>query len=36
MILYAGEEDPHGIGSVIQIGDTSSVEIAGELIDVCL
>lgn len=36
MILYAGEEDPHGIGSVIQIGDTSSVEVAGELIDVCL
>lgn len=36
MILYAGEEDPHSICPVVQMGDTGSVQVTGQLIDVCL
>lgn len=36
MILYAGEEDPHGVCPVVQMGDTGSVQVTGQLIDVCL
>ncbi len=36
MILNAGEEDPHSICPVVQMGDSSSVQVTGQLIDVCL
>ena len=36
MILYAGEEDPHGVGPVVQVGDAGSVQVAGQLVDVRL
>lgn len=36
MILDTREEHPHGIGPVVQMRNASSVQVAGELIDVGL
>lgn len=36
MLLYAGEEDPHGVGPVVQEGDSCTIQITGQLMDVCL
>lgn len=36
MILDAGEEDPHGVSPVVQMRDPGPVEVAGQLVDVCL
>lgn len=36
MFLNAREEDPHGVGSVVQEGNSCSVQIAGQLVDVGL
>lgn len=36
MILDAGKEDPHSVCPVVQMGDTGSVQVTGQLIDVCL
>lgn len=36
MILDAGEEDSHGVCPVVQMGNSSSVQVTGELIDVGL
>lgn len=36
MILYAGKEDSHGVCPVVQMGDPSSVQVTGQLIDVGL
>lgn len=36
MILDAWEKDPHGVRPVVQMRDASSVQVAGELVDVRL
>lgn len=36
MVFNPWEEHPHGVRSVIQEGDPSSVQITGQLMDVCL
>lgn len=36
MFLNAWEEDPHGVGPVVQEGDSCSIQITGQLVDVCL
>ena len=36
MVLDAGEQDSHSIGTIIQVGDSRAVQVAGQLIDICL
>lgn len=36
MVLNPREEDPHGVGSVVQEGDSCSVQLLGQFVDVCL
>ena len=36
MVLDPGEEDPHGVRPVVQVGDAGSVQVAGQLVDVRL
>lgn len=36
MVLDAREQDSHSVGTVIQVGDSRAVQVAGQLIDVCL
>lgn len=36
MVFYPREENPHGIGAVIQKGDASPIQVIGQLVDVCL
>lgn len=36
MVLDAGEQDPHGVGPVVQVGDSRAVQVTGQLVDVCL
>lgn len=36
MVLYAREEDPHGVRPVVQVRDAGPVQVAGQLIDVRL
>lgn len=36
MVLDAREEDPHRVGPVVQEGNPSSVQLLGQLVDVCL
>lgn len=36
VIIDAGEENPHGISAIVEVGDAGSVQIAGQLVDVCL
>lgn len=36
VVLDPREQDPHGIGTVVQEGDPSSVQLLGQLVDVGL
>ena len=36
MVLDAWEQDPHGVGAVVQEGDAGAVQLLGELVDVRL
>lgn len=36
MVIEAREEDSHGIGAVVQVGDPSPVQVTGQLVDVSL
>lgn len=36
MVLYAREEDPHGVRPVVQVRDAGPVQVAGQLVDVRL
>lgn len=36
VLLDAGEEDPHGVGSVIQEGNSNAIKVTGELVNVGL
>ena len=36
MVLNAREQDPHGVGSVVQEGDSGAVQFLGQLVDVRL
>lgn len=36
MVLNAGEQDSHGIGAIVQVGDSRAVQVAGQLINVGL
>lgn len=36
MVFDPGEQHPHGIGSVVQEGDPGSVQVTGQLVNVCL
>lgn len=36
MVLDAREQHTHGIGAVVQVGDTSTVQVTGQFVDVRL
>lgn len=36
MVFYPREEDPHGIGAIVQEGDASPIQVIRQLVDVCL
>lgn len=36
VVFDSGEQHPHGVGSVVQEGDPSSVQVTGQLVDVRL
>lgn len=36
MVFYPWEENPHGVGAVIQKGDASPVQVVGQLVNVRL
>lgn len=36
VFVGAWEEDPHGVGPVVQEGDSCTIQITGQLMDVCL
>jgi len=36
MVLNPREEDPHGVSAVVQEGDSCSVQLLREFMDVCL
>lgn len=36
VLFDPGEENPHGVGSVVQEGDARSVQVAGQLVNVRL
>lgn len=36
MIINAGEENPHGVGTIVQVGDSGPVQVAGQLVNVRL
>lgn len=36
MVLNAREQDSHGVGAIVQVGDSGAVQVAGQLINVGL
>lgn len=36
VVLDAREQDSHGVGAVVQVGNSRTVQVTGQLIDICL
>lgn len=36
VVFNSREQDPHGVGSIVQEGNPGSVQVTGQLVDVCL
>lgn len=36
VVLDPGEQHPHGVGAVVKVGYASTVQVTGQLVDVCL